>query len=86
MEPVAFTHGERVARQPQIERMPPMVYAHVEAIHFPRQFRIEPENIARDSIVVDALHEIDGASHGAEMHALRSGAISTPSRSNKTAS
>ena len=66
--------------------MPPIAYAHIEAIRFPRQFRIEPENIASDSILVDALHEIDGTSHGAEMLALRSGALSTPSRSNKTAS
>ena len=42
--------------------------------------------LASDSILVDAHHEIDGASHDAEMLALRSGALSTPSRSNKTAS
>jgi hypothetical protein len=69
-------HPERVARKPQVERMPSIADAHVEALHFLRQFRIEPENITPH---LDArrytLHQIDRPGHRAEMHALRCGAL-----------
>ena len=37
--------SERSARQSQIERMPAVADSHSEALHLPRQFWVEPQNI-----------------------------------------
>jgi len=72
-------HPERVAREPQVERMPSIADAHVETLHFLRQFRIEPQKITSN---LDAcrytLQQIDRPGHRAEMHALRCGVYPGP--------
>ena len=56
--------------------MPSVVDVHVEALHLLRQLRIEPQNVPRDfDPSRDTLHQIDGSRHGAEMYALRGGAL-----------
>src|ERR1043166_1321469 len=53
----SFPNRERIPREPQIERMAAIADAHVQALKFLGQSRIEPQDVARDfDSGQDALH------------------------------